>query len=213
MNGKGNILDYVQLSWFVHMHRMEEHRLPKKVMIWNAPNRRRRSRPRHAWLDEITQPMTNELYIYWGFFYNTVSISHSKEILLRLNFLSVASSIVSSCWWWFFLLHNALFPRCPFSPRTLGFPHKYHFWNSDTFHPLETPKPSHSYLFCYLIMFYWTFINCIVFGFLIFSFLYFLYALRQKSFSVANNLFAWCLPNFQGSGTYNMILNQWFKYQ
>ena len=35
-----------QLQWYGHVQRMEEWRLPKEVMKWSSPGRRKRGRPK-----------------------------------------------------------------------------------------------------------------------------------------------------------------------
>ena len=35
-----------QLKWYGHVQRMEEGRMPKKVMKWSPPGRRKRGRPK-----------------------------------------------------------------------------------------------------------------------------------------------------------------------
>jgi hypothetical protein len=42
-----------QLKWYGHVQRMEEGRLPKKVMKWRPPGRRKRGRPNLTWAEEI----------------------------------------------------------------------------------------------------------------------------------------------------------------
>ena len=42
-----------QLEWCGHVQRMEEGRLPKKVMKWSPPGRRKRGRPKLTWAEEI----------------------------------------------------------------------------------------------------------------------------------------------------------------
>ena len=42
-----------QLKWYGHVQRMEEGRLPKKVMKWSPPGRRKRGRPKLTWAEEI----------------------------------------------------------------------------------------------------------------------------------------------------------------
>ena len=48
MNVKRSLLDEYktkQLQWYGHVQRMEEGRLPKEVMKWLPPGRRKRGRP------------------------------------------------------------------------------------------------------------------------------------------------------------------------
>jgi hypothetical protein len=42
-----------QLQWYGHVQRMEEGRLPKKVMKWSPPGRRKRGRPKLTWAEGI----------------------------------------------------------------------------------------------------------------------------------------------------------------
>ena len=42
-----------QLKWYGHFQRMEEGRLPKKVVKLNPPGRRKRGRPKLTWTEEI----------------------------------------------------------------------------------------------------------------------------------------------------------------
>ena len=42
-----------QLQCYGHVSRMEEGRLPKEVMKWRPPGRRKRGRPKRTWTDGI----------------------------------------------------------------------------------------------------------------------------------------------------------------
>ena len=42
-----------QLQWYEHVQRMEEGGLPKEVMKWSPPGRRKRGRPRLTWAEGI----------------------------------------------------------------------------------------------------------------------------------------------------------------
>jgi len=42
-----------QLQWYGHVSRMEEGRLPKEVMKWRPPGRRKRGRLKRTWADGI----------------------------------------------------------------------------------------------------------------------------------------------------------------
>jgi len=42
-----------QLQWYGHVQRMEEGRLPKDVMKWSPPGRRKRDRPKATWAEGI----------------------------------------------------------------------------------------------------------------------------------------------------------------
>ena len=43
------------LCWFGHVKRMEENRIPKKVIYMNLETTRLRSRPRNRWQDEVRE--------------------------------------------------------------------------------------------------------------------------------------------------------------
>jgi len=42
-----------QLQWYRHYQRMEKGRLPKEVMKWSPPGRRKRVRPKLTWAEGI----------------------------------------------------------------------------------------------------------------------------------------------------------------
>jgi hypothetical protein len=43
-----------QLKWYGHVQRMEEGRLPKKVMKCSTQGRRKRGRPKATWAEGVT---------------------------------------------------------------------------------------------------------------------------------------------------------------
>jgi hypothetical protein len=56
MNVTRSLLDDIkakQLKWYGHVQRMEEGRLPKKVMKWSPPGGRKRGRPKATWAEGI----------------------------------------------------------------------------------------------------------------------------------------------------------------
>ena len=56
MNIVWSLLDDIktkQLQWYGHVQRMEEGRLPKEVMKWSPPGRRKRGRPKRTWVEGI----------------------------------------------------------------------------------------------------------------------------------------------------------------
>ena len=60
MNIKNSVLDYViykQLNWYDHMKRMDEERLPRKILELCPPGRIRKGRPRNSWIQEVTAGM------------------------------------------------------------------------------------------------------------------------------------------------------------
>ena len=59
MNIKDSVLDYIrykQLNWYGHVQRME--RLPRSILEWCPPGRRRKGRPRNSWMQEVTTGMS-----------------------------------------------------------------------------------------------------------------------------------------------------------
>jgi hypothetical protein len=44
-----------RLCWFGHVQRMEENRIPKRVVYMNLRTRRLRGRPRNRWQDEVRE--------------------------------------------------------------------------------------------------------------------------------------------------------------
>jgi hypothetical protein len=50
---KSAIIETMRLGSFEHVQRMEENRIPKKVLYMNLGTTRLRGRPRNRWLDEV----------------------------------------------------------------------------------------------------------------------------------------------------------------
>ena len=44
-----------RLHWFGHVQRMEENRIPKRVLYMNLGTTRLRGRPRNRWQDEVSE--------------------------------------------------------------------------------------------------------------------------------------------------------------
>jgi hypothetical protein len=56
MNVTRSLLDDIntkRLKWYGYVQRMEEESLPKQVMKWNPPGRRKRVRPKLTWMERI----------------------------------------------------------------------------------------------------------------------------------------------------------------
>lgn len=47
-----------QLVWYGHVQRMGEDRLPKKILKWIPPQRRKRGRPKMMWIQGIRRSMS-----------------------------------------------------------------------------------------------------------------------------------------------------------
>jgi hypothetical protein len=55
---KPNITEAIRLKrlrWFGHVQRIEENRIPKKVLYMNLEATRLRERPRNRWQDEVRE--------------------------------------------------------------------------------------------------------------------------------------------------------------
>ena len=60
MNIKYYVLDYIrykELNRYGHVQRMDEERLPLKILECCPPGRRRRGRPQNLWMQEVTTGM------------------------------------------------------------------------------------------------------------------------------------------------------------
>lgn len=53
-----NDIESKQLVWYGHVRRMDETRLPKKVMEWVPSARRKRGRPRKTWKEGVSKAMS-----------------------------------------------------------------------------------------------------------------------------------------------------------
>jgi hypothetical protein len=63
MNVTRSVLEDIktkQLQWYGYVQRMEEGRLPKEVMKWRPPGRRKRGRPKLTWAEGIRGLMGEE---------------------------------------------------------------------------------------------------------------------------------------------------------
>ena len=59
-NIKNSVLDYIkykQLNWYVHVRRMNEERLPQRILEWHRPGSRSKERPWNSWMQEVTSRM------------------------------------------------------------------------------------------------------------------------------------------------------------
>ena len=59
---KPTIIETVRLNrlcWFGHLQRMEENRIPKRVLYMNLGTTRLRGRPRYRWQDEAREEWKN----------------------------------------------------------------------------------------------------------------------------------------------------------
>ena len=59
MKGKPDIIDTTQkkrLQWYGHVKRMPEDRLPKLIMEWIPPERRKKRTSKKTWMEGVKQP-------------------------------------------------------------------------------------------------------------------------------------------------------------
>jgi hypothetical protein len=57
-NKKADIVRFVKskrMAWLDHLMRMEETRIPKRVLEWKPISRRNRGRPRQRWIEDIEE--------------------------------------------------------------------------------------------------------------------------------------------------------------
>jgi hypothetical protein len=60
MNGGQNIVKWIKgqrISWLGHLERMEEDRMPKKIVTQELEGTRRRGRPRKRWKEEVERDL------------------------------------------------------------------------------------------------------------------------------------------------------------
>ena len=60
VKGKQDILDIIEnkrLQWYGHVKRMPDNRIPKLIMEWTPPERRKRGRPRKMWIEGVQAAM------------------------------------------------------------------------------------------------------------------------------------------------------------
>ena len=60
MNIENSVLDYIrykQFNWYDHVQRIDQERLPRRILEWCPPGRRRKGRPRNLWMQEVTTGM------------------------------------------------------------------------------------------------------------------------------------------------------------
>ena len=53
-------LDYIrnkQFNWYGHVQRMDQETLPRRILEWCSPGRRRKGRPRNSLMEEVTTGM------------------------------------------------------------------------------------------------------------------------------------------------------------
>ena len=60
MDIRNSVLDdirYKQANWHDHVQRMKDERLPRKILEWCPPGRRRKGRARNSWMLDVTTEM------------------------------------------------------------------------------------------------------------------------------------------------------------
>ena len=80
MNVTRSLLDDIktkQLQWYGHVQRMEVGRLPKEVMIWSSPGRRKWGRPKLTWAEGIRGLMGEKGLTLWHRNYFFLILAHS----------------------------------------------------------------------------------------------------------------------------------------
>ena len=54
-----DIIETKRLQWYGHVKRMTEERLPRQIMEWTPPERRKRGRPTKTWIEGVHTAMTS----------------------------------------------------------------------------------------------------------------------------------------------------------
>ena len=80
-----------QLKWYGHVQRMEEGRLPKEVMKWSPPGRRKRGRPKATWAEGIRGLMGEKGLIKGDWNYRG-QLEEEDDIIVRWAQEDVATS-------------------------------------------------------------------------------------------------------------------------
>jgi hypothetical protein len=60
MNIKNSVLNYIrykQFNWYGHVKRMDQERLPRRILEWCPPGRRTTRRSQNSWMQEVTTGM------------------------------------------------------------------------------------------------------------------------------------------------------------
>ena len=60
INIKNSVLDYIsykQLNWYGHVQRMDQERLPRRILESCPPGERIKQRPRNSWMQEVKTGM------------------------------------------------------------------------------------------------------------------------------------------------------------
>ena len=55
-NSVSNYIRYKQLNWYGHVQRMDQERLPRRILEWSPPGRRRK-RIWNFWMRKVTTGM------------------------------------------------------------------------------------------------------------------------------------------------------------
>ncbi|KAF2881456.1 hypothetical protein ILUMI_24742 [Ignelater luminosus] len=55
-----NDIERKQLIWYGHVQRMEEQKIPKQVLNWIPPVRRKKERPKKTWIEGIRKSMSKK---------------------------------------------------------------------------------------------------------------------------------------------------------
>jgi hypothetical protein len=60
MSKRENIVKWIKgqtISWVGHLGRMEENRMPKKILTQELEGTRRRGKPRKGWIEEVERDL------------------------------------------------------------------------------------------------------------------------------------------------------------
>ena len=54
-----DIIRLIKIPWLVYIIQIEQHRIPREIIVWRPVGRRSRGRPRQRWIEEVEEDLRN----------------------------------------------------------------------------------------------------------------------------------------------------------